>query len=164
MVASNNKVVSACQVFERDLFCIYIMTNHKKDGSKYSTIIYPNHNSFSRLTPRKTQAFEIRCWLKFSLASQKFTQPRHITLTELKIDLWLTPYFFFVYIWGFQEKFNTKVENLQQKLLHLITYSESGTIIWKPIVMETRHLHSKPIDRFLYNGNMGLEWDKSRAI
>ena len=38
-----------------DLFCIYFMRNLKKDGSKCSIVIYPNHNSFSQLYTRKTQ-------------------------------------------------------------------------------------------------------------
>ena len=45
MAASSRKVVYAFQILKRDLFCMYVMRNLKKDGSKYN-IIYPNHNFF----------------------------------------------------------------------------------------------------------------------
>ena len=52
---------------KRDLLCIYFMRNLKKDGSKYSIIIYPNHNFFSGSL--LGNIIENRCLLKFSLAS-----------------------------------------------------------------------------------------------
>ena len=54
--------------FLKRYFLVYILREIlKKDGSKYSIIIYPNHNSLSSLTTRKTQSdiSENRCSLNF---------------------------------------------------------------------------------------------------
>ena len=75
MAASNKEVVYAFQIFEKRLVLYIFYEKSRKDGSKYSSLLFNQITILFRdlLLGKLSKTFSM--FIKFSLASQKFTHP-----------------------------------------------------------------------------------------